>query len=119
METIKGHQGDVIFNQLDSLPKGFEKVGNKPLAIGATNHIHVLTGDVERYEKENRVIYKVNKEASLQHTDHSYMNEGTYASSDLLPIKDHNPHILPAGIYEFFIQKSYNPYKKIMEKVRD
>ena len=118
-ELIKGHQGDVIFKQIESIPEGFLKVDNKPLAVGSGGHCHVVTGNVERYEFDNRVIYKLNKDARLQHTDISLMNEQTYSSLNLLPEKDHKPHLLPAGIYEFFIQQSYNPYTKLMEQVKD
>lgn len=36
-----------------------------------------------------------------------------------LPIADHGSHLLPEGIYEFYIQNSYNPYTKLMEQVID
>lgn len=118
-ELLKGHAGDVQFRQIESMPDGFSKVDNKPLAVGSGGHCHVLTGDVERYENKERIIYKVNAQARLQHTDISVMNEKTYTSPNILPVKDHNPHLLPTGIYEFFIQKAYNPYTKLMEQVRD
>lgn len=118
-DLLKGHAGDVQFRQIESIPEGFKKVDNKPLAIGSGGHCHVVTGNVERYEQGNRVIYKLNEDSRLQHTDISLMDKETYSSSNVLPVKDHNPHLLPAGIYEFFIQQTYNPYSKLMEKVRD
>ena len=121
METklLKGHAGDVQFRKIESIPEGFSKVENKPISVGSSGHCHVLTGYVERYESGERVIYKINKDARLQHTDISLMNDKTYKSSDLLPVKDHKPHLLPEGIYEFYIQKVYNPYSKLMENVID
>lgn len=119
MESMKGHQGDVFFSQIQSIPAGFIKVENKPLAIGSSNHAHAITGDVERYEKNNRVVYKLKSSAALQHTDASLLTEQAYKSPQLLPVKDHNPHILSPGIYEFWIQKTYNPYTKLMEQVID
>lgn len=118
-ELLKGHAGDVQFRQIESIPEGFAKIENKPIAVGSSGHCHVLTGNVERYENTERVIYKLNEDARLQHTDISLMNEKTYNSPDLLPIKDHKPHLLPRGIYEFYIQKTYNPYSKLMENVID
>lgn len=118
-ELLKGHAGDVQFRQIGLIPVGFKKVDNKPIAVGSSGHCHVVTGNVERYELDDKVIYKLNGASRLQHTDISLMNEQTYSSPELLPIKDHKPILLPAGIYQFFIQKTYNTYTKLMEQVRD
>lgn len=114
MKTIKGHQGDVYF-QSAKLPQGAIKTENKPLATGTT-HVHVVTGDVDRYELGDRVFFSVRK-GILQH-----LSSGTpevMKSEIILPHADHLPHSLPAGIYEFVIQREYNPYAKIFEQVRD
>jgi hypothetical protein len=121
MKTIKFHQGDVQGRTIDQLPEGAVRTENKPLALGEKHgHAHVVTGDVERYEINNRVIFLVKTLAFLQHIHLSAMeNEANWKTTELLPIADHRPIELPAGIYEFFIQNEYNPYKKIFEKVID
>lgn len=122
METnhlIKGHQGDFIFAQIESLPAGAIRTENKPLAVGSGGHAHAVTGDVERYELGDRVFFDVKRAAALQHVDAAALTPETYKSEALLPEKDHHPHVLPAGVYEFWIQKQYNPYKKAMEAVQD
>ena len=121
METIRGHQGDVIFYTIEKLPELAKEAQNKPIALGEIHgHAHVLTGDVKRYEFENRIFYLVlEMGAILQHTNISNMNELTYKTTKLLPVCDHNQHNLPAGVYEFWIQNQYNPYKKLMEQVID
>lgn len=118
-EMLKGHAGDVQFRQIESIPDKFIETENKPIAIGNSGHCHVFTGNVKRYEKEERIVYNVIEPARLQHTDISLMNDKTYSSPDLLPVKDHNPHLLPVGVYEFFIQQAYNPYSRMMEDVQD
>ena len=121
MNKIKGHQGDVIFTMINELPTEAVEVKNKPIALGEINgHAHVLTGNVKRYEHNKRLFYVVlGVDAILQHTRIENMNEDTFTSTKVFPVCDHKPHRLPAGIYEFWIQNSYNPYKKIMEAVKD
>ena len=75
-------------------------------------------GDVQ-FRQIELIPVGFKKVERLQHTDISLMNEQTYSSPDPLPIKDHKPILLPAGIYQFFIQKTYNPYTKLMEQVED
>lgn len=121
MKTIKGHQGDVMFKSLSSLPSNAIKIPNKPIALGEhSGHQHVLTGDVELFEFEGRLYAVVGSDgAMLQHVHESNFKQADYRSTRELQKADHRPHRLPEGVYEFFIQNSYNPYKKLMEKVID
>jgi len=119
---IKFHQGDVIGCSLDRLPEGAVEVKNSPIALGETHgHAHVLTGDVKRYQHQNRIFFLVLQiPAILQHTHIANMeSEEAYSTTDVLPVCDHKPITLPPGLYEFWIQNQYNPYKKLMEQVRD
>lgn len=119
--VIRGHQGDVIFNKINSLPTNAVKIKNTPLAYGEhSGHQHVLTGDVELYEIEGRIVAVVGKDgARLQHIHESVMTEQAWTSTEELQKADHNSHLLPEGIYGFYIQNAYNPYSKLMEQVID
>jgi hypothetical protein len=121
MSRIKFMQGDVQGRSLSSLPKGAKRITNKPIALGEfSGHQHVLTGEVELFEFEGKVFAVVGSDgARLQHVHESNFKLKDYKSTKELPMADHKSHLLPEGVYEFFIQNSYNPYKKLMEKVID
>lgn len=121
MQTITGHQGDVQFKSINSLPAGAKRIENTSLAYGEhSGHQHVLTGDVQLFEFEGRFIAAVGSDgARLQHIHESNFTAKAWKSTEELPIADHGSHLLPEGIYEFYIQNSYNPYSKLMEKVVD
>lgn len=121
MSTIKGHQGDVQFASILEIPKNAVQILHRPLALGEhSGHMHVLTGDVQLFEVDGRIIAAVGSDgARLQHVHESNFTPECYKSTEEIKIADHNSHLLPAGNYEFWIQNSYNPYAKMMEKVID
>lgn len=121
MKKIKGHQGDVQFFSIDKIPASAKKINNRPIALGEhSGHMHILTGDVEMFEVDGRIICAVGSDgARLQHIHESKLTERTWKSIEEIEIADHKSHLLPPGNYEFFIQNSYNPYSKLMEKVID
>ncbi|MEZ2446099.1 hypothetical protein AB6805_30500 [Chitinophaga sp. RCC_12] len=82
--------------------------------------MHVLTGDVEMFEVDGRIICTVGSDgARLQHVHESNFTESSWTKKEEITKADHNSHELPAGNYEFWIQNSYNPYSKLMERVID
>jgi hypothetical protein len=115
---LKIMQGDVIAFSIDRLPEGAVRTENKPVALGEIHgHAHVVTGDVERYEAKGRVIFLVHTLAMLQHINIDLMEDRkNWDAKEILPVADHKPHALPAGIYEFVIQNEYNPYTKILQQ---
>lgn len=119
--TLKGHQGDVQFKSIASVPAGAKKVSNRPIAYGEhSGHQHVLTGDVEMFEFEGRLIASVGADgARLQHCHESNFTSACWTSTKEVQKADHESHLLPEGIYDFYIQNAYNPYSKLMEKVID
>lgn len=119
-KTIRGHQGDVQFKSIKTMPAGARRIAHKPIALGEhSGHEHIVTGDVELFEFEGKLIAVVGSDgAMLQHVHESNFN-GNYNSKKVIEKADHRPLPLEPGTYEFFIQGSYNPYKKIMEKVID
>lgn len=121
MKKITGHQGDVQFASLESLPEGVTKIANRPLAYGEhSGHQHVLTGDVQLFEYEGKIFAAVGIDgARLQHCHESNFTDKCWTTTEEIAIADHASHLLPEGIYEFAIQNSYNPYTKLMEQVVD
>jgi len=121
MKNIKGMQGDVQFKQIDNLPYNAKKITNKPIAYGeTTGHAHVLTGNVELFELDNKMFAVVgNDGARLQHVRENNITPKCMREVVELPVADHKSILLPGGVYEIGIQKQYNPYEKIFEKVRD
>lgn len=121
MNPIKGHQGDVQFKQIESIPSKAVKITNRPIALGEhSGHQHVLTGDVEMFEYEGKMIAAVGSDgARLQHCHESNFSDKCWTTTEEIEVADHASHLLPPGIYEFYIQNSYNPYSKLMEKVID
>jgi hypothetical protein len=119
--VLRGHQGDVLFSTVDSIPANAKKVTNKPIALGKhSGHCHVLTGDVDMFEVDGRIICSVGADgARLQHVHESNFSDSCWTSTKEIQKADHNSHLLPAGNYEFWIQNSFNPYSKLMEKVID
>ncbi len=119
--VLRGHQGDVQFKSIVLVPAKAVKIANKPIALGEhSGHMHVLTGDVEMFEFEGRIICTVGQDgARLQHVHESNFTDASWTKTDELQKADHGSHLLPAGNYEFYIQNSYNPYSKLMEKVID
>lgn len=120
-KKIRFHQGDVIGQSIRKLPNKAIKISNKPIAYGEhSGHQHILTGDVEMFEFEGKIFTVIgNDGARLQHIHESKMKTELWTSTKEIEKADHNSHLLPKGIYEFFIQNSYNPYSKLMEKVID
>lgn len=120
-KQLTGHQGDVQFRSIDSIPATARKVSNRPIAYGEhSGHQHVLTGDVEMFEFEGRLIAAVGSDgARLQHCHESNFTAQCWNSTKEITKADHESHLLPAGNYEFYIQNAYNPYAKMMEKVID
>jgi hypothetical protein len=121
MKTVRFHQGDVQGCTVSKLPEGAVKTANRPLALGDKNgHAHVVTGDAERYESKGRVFFWVKTFALLQHINMEIMKDrALWNTTQELPVADHKSIPLKAGVYEFYIQNEYNPYKKIFEKVID
>lgn len=120
-QKVTGHQGDVQFKQIDKLPSNAKKIENKAIALGEhSGHMHILTGDVEMFEVEGRIITVIGGDgARLQHIHESKLTTTAWKETKELEKADHASHFLNKGIYEFHIQNAYNPYSKLMEKVID
>ena len=120
-KLIRGMQGDVQFKQVKSIPANAVKTENKPLAYGEmSGHVHVLTGDVEFFEIEGKTYAVVgNDGARLQHVMKNNVTPKCLTRVEELPVADHKSIFLPTGNYEFGIQKQFNPFEKVFERVVD
>lgn len=118
-----GHTGDVQLFSIDQLPQDVKKIKNCPVAYGETSgHIHVITGDVELFQdNEGNYFAKTGKgKAWSQHTLQNQFTDSLYDSQEPVVTADHLPcELLPETIYHIGIQKQYNPYEKIWNKVVD
>lgn len=118
----QGHQGDVQFKEISSLPETAKSIKKQPLAYGeVSGHIHIITGDYDLFEDERGFKYaKIgNDGASLQHVfDKNFNND--FTTKEKLPIADHKQiDLKPNSIFQIGIQKQYNPFSKIWERVID
>ena len=118
---ITGHQGDVQFKELNSLPTGLKKIENQPIAYGEiSGHVHILTGEVEMYQHEDMMYAVIGEEgALLQHVLEVNIKKTTMKLKEKLTVADHGIIELNKGIYQFGIQKRYNPFSKVFERVID
>src|SRR6476659_3462975 len=100
MKQLKGHQGDVQFRQINFLPKNAKQIENKPIAYGEhSGHQHVLTGEVQMFEVDGKLIAAVGSDgARLQHIHESKMTEKAWTETKEIEKADHNSHLLPEGI---------------------
>lgn len=122
IKEFKGMQGDVQFRSLMKLPKGAVKIKNRPIAYGEiSGHCHVMTGDVDLFEIDGRIVAVVGSDgARLQHVHESKLTPKSWIQKKEVEVADHKSIEIPANaIVEFHIQNSYNPYSKLMEEVID
>jgi hypothetical protein len=121
-KMIKFHQGDVQGRQIVEIPSTAKRVKNQPVAYGEhSGHQHCLTGDVALFMAEDGTFFAAvgSDGATLQHVHESNFSETAWTSNRLITKADHDALKLPAGNYEIWIQNSYNPYSRLMEKVID
>lgn len=128
METLKfdnkfnAHQGDVQMHSIANLPADAKKVEKTFFAKSEkSGHAHALCGDYDLYETEvgTRFIVVGKEGATLNHTAYKNLTTEYWDRNEVLPVADHKPTLLPAGIYHVGIQRRINPYKSVWEKVRD
>jgi len=119
---FNAHQGDVQFHSIANLPAGTKKIEKTFFAKSEkSGHAHALCGDYDLFETENgsRFIVVGTDGATLNHTGYKNLIPEYWDRNEVLPVADHKPTILPAGIYHVGIQRRINPYKSVWEKVKD
>lgn len=119
---FNAHQGDVQIHSVQEVLEGFKEIEKTFFAKSEkSGHVHALCGDYTLYEnKEGQKIIVVGTDgATLNHTGYSNLTPQYWDVNKALPVADHNPTILPLGIYHIGIQRRVNPFKAVWEKVRD
>ena len=114
-------QGDVLLEQINSIPAKTKKVnstpphqnlwcGGKLLAEGeASNHGHFIEGDTDVLEKDEDLYLFVKKPSTLKHL---LIDTGIWA-------EEHNDIKVAPGKYKVIRQVEYDPYEKIALRVQD
>jgi hypothetical protein len=119
---FNAHQGDVQFHSISNLPAGTKKIEKTFFAKSEkSGHAHALCGDYDLFETENgsRFIVVGTDGATLNHTGYKNLIPEYWDRNEVLPVADHKPTILPAGIYHVGIQRRVNPFKSVWEKIKD
>lgn len=119
---FNAHQGDVQIHSIEKLPTGLTKLEKTFFAKSEkTGHAHALCGDYDLLEDESgsRFIVVGENGATLNHTAYQNLTAEYWGINAVLPVADHKPTLIPAGIYHVGIQRRINPYKAIWEKVLD
>jgi len=120
--AFQAHQGDVQLHSLAQLPSNVTKVTKTFFAKSEkSGHAHALCGDYELYENESGTQFVVvgSDGATLNHTGYQNLTPEYWNTNAVLPVADHKPTILKAGIYHVGIQRRIDPFKSVWEKVLD
>jgi len=100
--------GELLLLPTDAIPCDAKEIykGNKfILAESESSHHHVAIGQVQAFEGLNATMFlRVNKPSKLEH---------------LKTFDKHETKDLFEGDYEIRIKKQYNPFEKVLERVRD
>ena len=104
METLYRH-GDILLRAVGSIPATAKKQASGQsfvLARGeATGHTHTLVGtSPEIYVDGDDIFAKVLTETPLTHEEHKTI-------------------IIQPGTYKIVHEQQYNPFTKVLERVRD
>jgi len=93
--------GDLILKRIDSIPKEATKTDNMTLALGeATGHDHTLQGNCQVYEQSGTKFVKAEEKTVLTH-------------------QEHNTVKIDNGLYRVDVEQEFDPFEKIIQKVRD
>ncbi len=81
-----------------------------------SNHCHVVTGDVNVYEKNGKTYIEVGEDSSavLKH-----LLETEWLKGNETWTKEHQDIPLEKGTYEFVQQVEYNPLDEMIRAVKD
>jgi len=105
--------GDVIIERIEALPSDFDKMKPEPmdaLAYGeSTGHLHKL--------------FRMTDETIGQTFQLRIADDGVkYLKVDepcVLKHQEHEPRVIPAGLYRIGIQRQYDPFTKLISRVVD
>lgn len=120
---INAHQGDVQLFSIAAVPSNAKKVAKTFFAKSEkSGHAHALCGDYDLYElpeNEGHVIVVGSDGCTLNHTGYQNLTPEYWDKNQVMPIADHKPTIISAGVYYVGIQKRKKHFSKVWEKVID
>lgn len=100
--------GEVFLRKIEKIPDNAKLVfeGSEYIAgHSESGHHHVITADVIKcYEVDGKTFLDIPKVGKLTHQKSGEYTHGTQTIQ---------------GVYERIIKRKFNPYTKLMEKVRD
>jgi len=101
---MKIQQGDVIIRK-SAIPEDARKYlrGRRGFVLAegeVTGHAHVISDDIEMYEKNGTLFIRNKKEVPVKH-------------------EEHNTVTVPAGEWEIRIVREYDPFEEEARKVAD
>ena len=99
------------------MKRNISKRENRIIARGeVSGHSHIVTGDCSIEEKDGEVYIQAGKNCAIKHLlEKPYIDEGLEITT-----KEHGELPLQAGnTYKYVQQVEYNPYEKIIQKVKD
>lgn len=120
---FSAHQGDVQIFSIEEIPAEAKKIAKTFIAKSEkSGHAHALCGDYELLElpEQKGHIIKVGSDGcTLNHTGYQNLTPEYWDVNKVMPIADHKPTQLKAGIYFIGIQKRKKHFSKVWEKVLD
>ena len=93
--------GDLILKRIDEIPTQAKQTDNMTLALGeATGHHHTLEGKCQVFQSGETKFVKAESETVLKHQEHNTVD-------------------IENGLYKVDIEEEYDPFEKIIQRVRD
>lgn len=121
--TYAGHQGDVEIFSIASIPSNAKKIAKTFIAKSEkSGHAHAMCGDYELLELpegQGHIVVVGSDGCTLNHTGYQNLTPEYWDKNKVMPIADHKPTVLAAGIYFIGIQKRKKHFSKVFEKVKD
>lgn len=99
-------QGDLLFREIECLPKGLKKKADKVLAYGE------VTGHSHRFPDNANVALFLNAK------NQTFLQVSDVAGS-LIIHEEHNPFIIEKGNYEIINEKEWDYFEQELRKVVD
>ena len=116
-----GHQGDVQFYKVDTLPDNIKKVEKQFLAASEqSGSFHALFGNYDLYEAEDSsFVIDVKEECILNHSLEQHLQGVSFNNAIEIPKKDHRHSVIEPGIYRVGIQQVFNPLAGVRQEAKD
>ncbi|HLB42749.1 MAG TPA: hypothetical protein VJN02_07890 [Gammaproteobacteria bacterium] len=113
-----GHQGDVQWFSIDSIPCDAKQIEKQFLAASErSGSFHALFGNYNMFEVEGGFCIEAKEDCILNHSLQAHLAGKSLADLVELPKKDHRHSIIKKGKYFVGIQQRFDPMSAMKEKV--